>query len=341
MTGFDPIPAAGIRELLADEKAFVPARVLELIHQNKLFKLFIPKKYGGLQLGLAEALPLIEQCAAIDGTFGWLVQIGAGGGYFAGFLPVKTARALMTREDFVIAGSGFPGATAVREEGGFRISNGSWNWCSGSQYATLFTANCRIAHSGEIRAFAFMPGQVQIERTWDAFGLVATTSDTMHVSDAFVPDHMTFDLAQVQDDSGYSLFHYPFLSFAEAMLFATVAGNMRRFLDEIAALAEIRPGFLRAESAGAEAELSRIRDAFYSSVQKSEAKTASQDHDFAALSRFVQDSTATIFMSAARLFFRSGMVATQKKHPLNKAWRDLSTTVQHGLLKQNANADIF
>ncbi|MBE7174973.1 MAG: hypothetical protein INR69_01125 [Mucilaginibacter polytrichastri] len=332
MNGLPALPVYEIRELLAGEEPVVPQRILEIIAENKLFRLFLPESFGGLQMSLRDALPVIEHCAAIDGAFGWMVQIGAGGGFFAGFLPVKTAQPLMSRPDFVIAGSGFPGGTAVRENGGYRITEGRWNWCSGADYATLFTANCRISGSDEIRAFAFLPEQVRIEKTWDAFGLIATSSDTLHVQDIFVPDDMSFSVSRPVDDHDYGLFHQSFSGFARAVLMATALGNFRHFFDEVK---NADPDELDEKAARAEALLGERSAGFYRAVEKME-EGMGDDHSLAAL---IDDSVSRLFAEASALYFRCGMIAVQRSHPLSKTWRDLSVTIQHSLLKQEHRYD--
>ncbi len=58
------------------------SKELEIIQENKLFKCFLPKNLGGLEMNLFRTLDVIEQCAYINGSLGWMIQIGNGGNYF-------------------------------------------------------------------------------------------------------------------------------------------------------------------------------------------------------------------------------------------------------------------
>ncbi|MEX1122179.1 MAG: hypothetical protein WED82_08610 [Balneolales bacterium] len=71
----DQSDAHFIRNELKTGKDDLPDSILEFIEEKKLFKLFIPAQFGGLELPLPDALEVLEHCAWIDGDFGWQVNI--------------------------------------------------------------------------------------------------------------------------------------------------------------------------------------------------------------------------------------------------------------------------
>src|SRR5690625_1772660 len=77
--------------------------VLEYIYDKGLFKLFIPAELGGNMQPLPEALKIFEEAARADGSFGWLVQIGSGAGFFAVTMDPDEVRKHFTARDFYIA----------------------------------------------------------------------------------------------------------------------------------------------------------------------------------------------------------------------------------------------
>lgn len=257
----------------------LPPDILEGMYEERLFKLFVPDELGGRMTPLPAAARIFEQAAYADGSFGWLVTIGSGGGFFAATLPEKTAGALFADRRAVIAGSGHPTGVAVPVPGGYRVS-GSWKYCSGAGFASFFTANCRVrrerlsaADGGaggmaenipdnmarstvedttrgaagdtvadavpEIRSFAFLPEQVEIVRDWAAMGLKATESHTIRVLDAFVPAERTFDIASPPRYDD-PVYRYPFIPFAQVSFAAVAIGLGRRFLDEAGALGDAK-----------------------------------------------------------------------------------------------------
>ena len=103
-----------IRELslTAERNGRLANEVLELICEMRLFKLFVPNAMSGSMTALPEAVRIFEEAAYIDGSFGWLVTIGSGGGYFSGIFDAEVSRRLFTPRNAVVAGSGHPGGKA-------------------------------------------------------------------------------------------------------------------------------------------------------------------------------------------------------------------------------------
>ena len=98
--------------------------VLEYIYDKGLFKLFVPKALGGNMQDLPEALKIFEEAAFVDGSFGWLVQIGSGAGFFATTMAPDQVRKFFTKRDFYIAGSDRPTGIAKKTDSGY-IVNGT------------------------------------------------------------------------------------------------------------------------------------------------------------------------------------------------------------------------
>lgn len=324
--------------------------VLELIHDRGMFKLFVPKELGGRMLGLPEALHIFEDAAWADGSFGWLVQIGSGAGFFATVMEPDAVRQLFTHRNFYIAGSDRPMGTARRVQGGYKIT-GTWPFASGASHASLFTATCRIASDdaddGKLRAFAFLPEQVEIDEDWNAFGLKATGSHTIHVADAFVPDAYRFDVAAPHFHFDHPVYHYPFQPFATANIASTAIGIARHFFE--AARVHIdrkqsswmektperydRVNRLLAEQ---EAKFLRVREDFYSAVELSwhshlEGSPLEASHLDAVTGR--SKAVAQAGIDGAQSVYRHlGMDVIMENHPLNRIYRDLHVATQHGLL---------
>ncbi len=141
---------------------------LDLIYQQGWFKLFVPRQYGGLELGLPEALQVEEALAWADGSTGWTVTLCSGANWFIGFLQPEQAKNIFEDPKVCLAGSGHPSGTAKLIKNGYEI-NGYWSYATGAPHATIFTANCVIQKEGDplvrpfylCKAFLDRPGIVQ------------------------------------------------------------------------------------------------------------------------------------------------------------------------------------
>ncbi|MGH7338006.1 MAG: acyl-CoA dehydrogenase family protein, partial [Myxococcota bacterium] len=108
------------------------ADVVKAFHDAELFRLQIPARFGGAGLDPAEALPVYEEVAAADGSAGWNLAIGAGGGAFAAMLDDADAlEEIVGSPRALIAGSVNPMALRVVPEAeGYRVS-GRLRYASG------------------------------------------------------------------------------------------------------------------------------------------------------------------------------------------------------------------
>lgn len=331
------------------EGTTLPADVLADIYDAKLFKQFVPEELNGLMLPLPEALRVFAEASEIDGSFGWLVTIGSGGGFFSAALPPEQARELFGPANAVVAGSGHPNGVAVPVEGGYRVS-GQWKYCSGSTFASLYTANCRIDRGDgtepEIRSFAFLPEQVRVIRDWNSFGLKGTDSHSMAVDEAFVPSERTFSIMSPPnyDDP---IFRYPFLPFAQTSFAAVCLGICRHFLAEARSFVAskraewdtAKPGRAEGtERAISEQEAKLETDAvhFYETVERTwDAFVAAgemSEVDQAEVGQVCQALSRSALAHAHTIFPLLGMAVLMEDHPINRIWRDLHTVTQHAVL---------
>lgn len=322
--------------------------ILKIMYDQGLFKLFVPKDLGGRMVSLPDALRLFERAAWIDGSFGWLVNIGSGGGYFVSSIIPEVSRPLFSDDKAVIAGSGYPSGTAHKVEGGYRI-RGRWKYCSGSTHATLFTANCVIEADGnetdrKIRSFVFLPEQVSIIKDWQAFGLKATASHTMVVEDVFVPEERTFDLTEECFYYSDPIYRYPFVPFAETSFTAVAIGIGQHFIQEAGRIVEHKKEvwdtgkytFVRRQCEASERNLSQAMDDFYEQVDASwdmvvHGETLPADVQ-RRISKQCKKTARTAVSCAQSIFPYLGMEAIMEDTRINRIWRDLHTACQHTML---------
>ncbi len=209
-------PLVGAEAAWAEREARVADSVVERIVEAGLFRLYLPRSLGDVELAVQDALEVFETAARIDGSFGWAVTIGSGGGLFAGALEPATAAEVLGPREALIAGSGKPGGTARPVDSGY-LAGGRWNFASGAHHATTFTANCiiegeRPADGGDgpvIRAMAFPASEVEIVETWDPAGMRGTGSHDFQVEGGLVPFRRSFDVFADWPFERGALYRYP------------------------------------------------------------------------------------------------------------------------------------
>lgn len=317
----------------------LPEDILEWIYEHRLFKLLVPEEFGGRPTPLPEMLRIFEELSAVDGSLGWLVHIGAAGGYFAPSFAKETARELFTPREAVIAGSGYPAGRARRAPGGYRVS-GRWRYASGAQYATLFTANAILEEDGQevVRAFAFTPDQVQIIEDWGAYGLKGTASNSMVVNDAFVPESRAFTVGNVRwavtEPVAAALYRLPFEILAVTTIASVSIGLARRFFELARELPRWETLGTRQRQADAVAE---YRGLFYLLAERAwshvqagaEFPATEKEVIIQGVRRLVSASVAAV----QDVFAYMGMRVLWETEPINRVYRDLQTASQHIFLR--------
>lgn len=182
----------------------IPSDLIEALRTIGIFRMFVPRSHGGLELDLPSALEITRELASIEGSVGWNAMIGSGGGIFAPLLPREIYdRVYENGPDTIIAGSTQPAGTAEKEGDRWRV-NGRWPFASGCVHAGWMLALCKMAHDGKpllddrgvsvIRAFILPAHDWEIEDTWHVAGLKGTGSHHIKVRNVLVPAAHFFDL---------------------------------------------------------------------------------------------------------------------------------------------------
>ena len=335
----------------SEQQARLPAQIYEPLLHEGFFRLWIPAAVGGLELPLPEALRIYEAAAAIDGSLGWAIMIGAGGGLFGAWLPPAGARELLAPATALVAGSGSPSGYAERVPGGYRV-RGAWRFASGAHYASVFTAACVVTEAGTaqvdaaggplIRAMSIPPARVRILDTWDPTGMRGTGSHDFEVADAFVPEHHTFSVIMDPPHESGPLYRLPFEVLTQLPVSAVGLGIARSALREFARTVPAQ----KAAAGGTVGVGLRFAQACAMLEQAAAAVAALAQEAWGTVTQGgrldpVQLARITAVCSVAHEQLRAalaelagvaGMRAIERRGTFSRAWRDLQALGAHGSL---------
>ncbi|MGI4020740.1 MAG: acyl-CoA dehydrogenase [Janthinobacterium lividum] len=340
----------------AERTGLLQPKQLKLIYEQQWFKLLVPEVYSGTEKPLPEMVRLEESLAWADGSFGWVVTLCSGAGWFGGFMPIKTAQEIFKNPKVCLAGSGASNGAATKAGENF-IINGKWKYASGAQHATHFTENCVIKTAQEtvlmedgnplILPFIIDAKEVKLIPAWKYTGMMGTGSDAFEINDISISAENSFKIDPVFAVVDAPLYRYPFLQLAEATLAVNLSGMAIRFMDLAEVIFQEKIGqkklsvyqksVLRNTFRKLEVELKETRQAFYQAVdqswelllqdKKSIAKEALQEvsktsRKLAKISRETVDE----------LYPFCGLQAASSDTEINRVWRDFHTASQHSLL---------
>jgi hypothetical protein len=326
-----------LREALHHSGGNMNEEVLHLIYQHQLFKCMLPSSLGGLGYGLSHMLEIIEHCAQVDGSLGWLIQIGNGGTYFAPLYNLDTTTKLFGEQNAVLAGSGHVGGTATPVAGGYMVS-GTWHHCSGADYATFFTANCKLNDS--VIACTFLRDQVTVIQDWDAIGLKQTSTHTIIVNNQFVPHEYVFELGRQKCLREIAALKLPFIAFAQLFFIKVQHGLFQSLIDAAMDLLSKQTEYWSTPRKDTVSDAiqngQRVLKDFKNEVLQFAVNletTVPNNEEELKMAKQVALQNRELLHTAQHLLGTCGMQVLYSKHPLSKIYLDMLCVGQHQLLR--------
>ncbi|MEQ9639898.1 MAG: acyl-CoA dehydrogenase family protein [Alphaproteobacteria bacterium] len=176
----------------------IPQPLLGQLHDANLFRLLLPKSYGGEAVDPWVYFDAVAEVARHDGSVAWNLFVGNSSAQLAAYLEPEAARAIYAEPTSLVAW-GPPNGTRLKQvPGGYRAT-GRWHYASGCRQATWMGVHDLVENEdGELRkhpdgrpymlTLLFPVEQAEILDTWDTIGLRGTGSDSYDLHDVFVPE---------------------------------------------------------------------------------------------------------------------------------------------------------
>lgn len=328
------------------------APVVDALVGAGVFKLFVPRRYGGAQAAPSTVIAVIEELAKVDGSVGWCAMIGATSGLMSVYLDDALAGEIYAPADAITCGVFAPMGRAVPTADGYRVS-GRWPFASGCAHSrwrmggTIVTSDPpELLPSGapDVRSIVFRADETTVHATWDTSGLCGTGSHDIEVRDVTVPRARTFSLLTTAPrHDGYAL---PFFGVLASGVAAVGLGIARAALDALVALATTKklPGgkktlahreLVQLEVARAEARLRAARgllfDALADATRAPDALAMRARLRLAAC--HAASEAAAVTASAYEL---GGGTAIYRTSPLQRQFRDAHVVTHHLMVSSTA-----
>lgn len=323
------------------EASLLPQNVLNWIEKEKLWNLWVPQSYGGMEKSLTAGLKILQSLAKIDGSLGWTVTLCSGANYFIGNLQKESISDIFSfpQNPPCLGGSGGLFGSA-KKEGDFYHLSGNWHYATGSSYLSHFTLNAKILHEGELvknkdgtpkfRSFILPKDKVKIIKNWNTMGLRATVTNSFEVNNE--PIHKKYSFTYDHPKLPHSIFKIPFALFADLTLWVNYLGMSEHFLEK----ANLHLSPSKTENLQVLIhhinqvifEISNAVEQQITAGQYIEDKFIEKNHNKAVES--IRDLSAQIIT----LYPLLGIKACRIDHPLSYIFRDYFTATQHYLFHQ-------
>jgi alkylation response protein AidB-like acyl-CoA dehydrogenase len=338
----------------------IPSDIVEALKRAGIFRMFVPRSYGGLELDLPAGLEILVELAKIDSSVGWNAMTSSNGSLFSPFLPKQTYEHIYQNgPDVIFACATQPVGIAEEAGAGERVVNGRWPFASGCQYADWIAGFCVSDSDGksllseagrpQIQA-AWLPAhEWKIEDTWHAAGLRGTGSHHVVLKNKLVPVSNFFDLERGAPFLSGPLYaalpqFLPLLHAAIALGMAEAAvGNLIDLASS--GRRQVQSPVPMRDSEIFQFELGRVVADLRAARALFHAQSASHWHHAVAGTRFgdallAESSQAAVWTTTTCVrvadvcFALAGGSAVYENSPLQRRLRDLHVAGQHARLQQ-------
>jgi alkylation response protein AidB-like acyl-CoA dehydrogenase len=313
-----------------------------------VFKLLVPRAYGGAQASVATVLAVIEEIAAADGSAGWCAMIGSTSALMCAYLDDDVAREVYGPGDAVTCGVFAPLGRARRFDDGFRVS-GRWPFASGCEHSAWRMGGAIVdgdpplsSGAPDVRSMLFRAAETRVHDTWRTTGLRGTGSHDIEVDDVFVPASRAFSL--ISDIPRRDTIGLPYFGVLAAGVAAVCIGIARAALEDAFALARTKHAagakrtvasreVVQLAAARGEAKVRAGRAFLREALQQAQAEVSergSASPRGRALLRLAAVHAASESAAAVDIAYEAGgATSIYEQSPLQRRHRDVHVATQH------------
>lgn len=309
----------------------LPKSLLNEAYQKNWFKLFVLRKFSGLQCSLPDALKIIKHCNKENGSFGWCITLGASANYLSGFFNEFGAFDVFDHKNSVMAaGEGL--ATEVEEvKDGFLIT-GKWKNVTGSLHATYFTCKGKLP-SGEVISFAMKPSEVELINDWKLVGMKQSSSYSFSAHKAFVSKDNIFKIDEPYGLSSYSIHKLPFDNFTQFIITAAAIGLAEGIIENLVGIdindeAKDAVQSLIHYCKESEEDMIQLAKIVWSSMKLS--KKVIEPSEIQEIAKSIGQN---LFKLVNEVYFKVGSAMANESKTVHTQYKDFMVAIQHSIFK--------
>lgn len=333
-----------------------------------LFRLTIPKRYGGFQASLRTVLDVTAAVAEADGGTAWIVTLINVCNWMTSLLSVQAQEEVFgANPDAKVSGVLAPTAVSRKTDGGW-IVTGKWYYNSGSWHSDWSVLGIPITdEAGEIvdQGLALIPrSQLRVEDIWYVAGMRSTGSNAVIAENVVVPEHRILRIPNaIRGDypseraTDEALYRSAFVPVVALVLVGPQLGMgtaALRYVTGKAAKKPISYTYYEAQRDSVAFQLQIAEAARLIDTAQLHAYRAADDIDQAAARGEYPD-----FLTRARVRSDTGYVAEcitraidillsahgagsfAEVNPLQRIWRDSSTAARHAVVAPAVGYELY
>ncbi|WP_310496139.1 acyl-CoA dehydrogenase family protein [Sandarakinorhabdus sp.] len=346
-------PIIAARAADTESQRRLPADLAAMIAEAGLFRMLVPKAYGGGEVTPSEMFAALETLGAADAATGWCAMIAGTTALVSAWLPQDHAAEVFGDPAAITGGVFAPMGKAV-VDGDDYIVSGRWSWASGSANCQWLLGGALIFEDGQLRMLPngapdhrmmiMRSEDVELIDTWDAMGMRGTGSGDMAASNVRVPRSRTVSFMADTPRAPGSLYAFAPFALLAIGIAAVASGNALAAIADFQALATAKKaagssrtlaerGTVQADFAQASTNLAAARALVLAQLAAAERQLAMGEAlDIPHRARLRAAATHLVHTAAdvtSRIYTLAGGTAVYASHPLGRRFRDAHVATQH------------
>jgi 3-hydroxy-9,10-secoandrosta-1,3,5(10)-triene-9,17-dione monooxygenase len=337
------------------------------IRDAGLYKIMVPRRFGGLETDIRTKLEVTRELAKGCGSTAWVTTLLNVCAWFAGLASAQAQEDIWgANPEARVAGVFAALGKTKRVEGGFVVS-GKWPWASGCLHADWAMLGMPIIDEAGVeidQGLAFISmSEVTIEDTWFVTGMKGTGSNTIVAENVFVPEHRIMSISRLlagDPPTPYKdevLYRCAFMPVAAIVLAGSQLGLCSRALDfviEKAPKRSISYTFYKTQTESPSFQLAVAKAAMLvDSAHLHAYRTADEIYDAAGEGRFpsyVERAKSRFDAGYVGQLARDAIDVLMSAHgassfaevsPMQRIWRDSETAGRHAVISPDIGAEVF
>jgi len=350
-----------------EDERRVPEESIQAIADAGLFRITVPRRYGGYEVPMRTKLEVSAALAEGCGSTAWVVTLTNVCNWFTSLYSQQAQDDVFgANPNARVAGVFAPSAKTRRVDGGLMVT-GKWYYSSGSLHADWGLVGVPVVNEAGVQVdqgLALIPReQLTIEDTWYVAGMKGTGSNALVANEVFVPDYRILSLPRAiegdypTEHKEEALYRAAFVPVAVLVLVGPQLGLGRAALEYVIAKAPQR--------AIAYTSFQKQTDSVAFQLQIAEAAIkidtahllayqAADDIDEAAARNEYPDYTRRAriraYSGAAITHIRDAVDTLLSAHgagsfalssPLQRIWRDLNTAGRHAVTLPMVSDEVY
>ncbi|MFG2896283.1 acyl-CoA dehydrogenase family protein [Streptomyces zaomyceticus] len=350
----------------AEERRWIPDENIELLDKAGVYRLAVPRRFGGLEAPVADQVRILGEIARADTATGWVSMIWVSSAWVPSLFPDK-AQEEVYAGGAVRVSTGFTpsGTLAAAEDGSYTLS-GSWKWLSGARGANwALLSALLVGPDGTPAPFAALVpfSELSIADDWHAAYGAGTGSSTATAENVSVPAHRVVSLIEIlggttggRSNTGATGRNYAFVPFFMAQgasaYIGIAKGAYELFLDRLpgrgitytswtdqsqSPVTQIQVAIAANKIAAAEA----LQDNWLRRLQEhADAGTGPSVEERAAARGTAAFAIQLAKEAVDELFEASGASVIMRDVPFQRYHRDIRGLALHALFAFNTNQEV-